>query len=171
VNRFAVIHAGVLALGACGTDPVDLTGVYRVDVALGSMPCGTDEPLATFSPFLKLAKDEFLGQSYFKYEGCTDEAGAECTTTGGLFAGFFEPIDDGWRAIVTSSSGASGRCALSYFEQTAILKHDTLVIDGSAFRDEVDLPSVECDPDEAERRGADMPCEEHERFESTRVSD
>jgi hypothetical protein len=167
LKRLAVVLA--LHAGACGSDPVDLTGVYRVDIALGSMPCGTDQPLATFSPFLKLSKDQFFGQDYFKYEGCTDEGGAECTATSGLFAGFFEPIDDGWRAIVTSSSGSSGRCALSYFEQTAILKNKILVIDGSAFRDTVDLPDAQCEPEEAERRGADMPCEEHERFEATQL--
>lgn len=158
-------------LAACGggSDGVDLTGMYRVDAALGSMPCGTDQPLATFPPFLKFAKDEFLGQEYFKYDGCQDEAGTDCGATGGLFTGFFEPIDDGWRGVVTSSSGSGGPCSLSYFEQTAILKKSILVIDGSQFSETVQLPADQCEPEEAEKRGKDMPCEEHERFEATKL--
>ena len=159
----------LLLLVGCGGDDVDLTGMYRVDAAMGSMPCGTDMPLPGVSPFLKFAKDEFLGQTYFKYDGCMDEAGTDCSATGGLFSGFFEPIDDGWRGVVTSSSGSGGRCSLSYFEQTAILKRDVLVIDGSAFRDTVDLPEAQCEPEEAERRGKDMPCVEHEKIEATRL--
>lgn len=156
-----------LLLVGCGTDNVDLTGMYRVDAAVGSMPCGVDTPLSGVPPFLKFAKDEFLGQSYFKYDACMDEAGTDCGASGGLFSGFFEPIDDGWRGVVTSSSGSGGRCALSYFEQTAILKRDILVIDGASYRDTVDLPDDKCEPDEAETRGKDMPCVEHERVEAT----
>jgi hypothetical protein len=158
----------LLVLSACGGGSgTDLTGIYRVDLAVGSMPCGADEPLPTIPPFLKFAKDEFLGQSYFKYDGCQDEAGTDCGTAGGLFSGFFEPISDGWRGVVTSSSGSGGQCALSYFEQTAILKKGALVIDGSSFRDQVELPEDKCEPDEAERRGDSMPCAEHEHIEAT----
>jgi len=159
----------IVLLAACSTDTTDLSGMYRVDVAVGSMPCGADEPLPSVPPFLKFSKDEFLGQDYFKYDGCMDEAGTDCGPSGGLFSGFFEPISDGWRGVVTSSSGSGGRCALSYFEQTAILKKTALVIDGSAFRETVDLPDSQCDPDEAEKRGDDMPCAEHERIEATQL--
>ena len=75
----------VLLVG-CGGDDVDLTGMYRVDAALGSAPCGVDMPMTGVSPFLKFAKDEFLGQTYFKYDGCTDETGTDCMASGGLFA-------------------------------------------------------------------------------------
>jgi len=158
-----------LVLAACGggSSGIDLTGVYRVDLAIGSMPCGNDLPLTDISPFLRFGKDEFLGQPYFKYDGCTDEAGTDCGNTGGLFTGFFEPIDDGWRGVVTSSSGSAGQCALSYFEQTAILKNMILVIEGAHHGDTVNLPAAQCDPDEAEKRGTSMSCEEHERIEAT----
>ena len=158
-----------LVLAACGggSGGIDLTGMYRVDVAIGSKPCGTDQPLTTIAPFLKFAKDEFLGQDFFKYDGCQDAAGTDCGSTGGLFSGFFEPIDDGWKGVVTSSSGAGGSCSLSYFEQTAVLKNMILVIDGSQFEDTVQLPDAQCEPEEAEKRNKDMPCVEHERIEAT----
>lgn len=160
----------LIGLAACGGgDGIDLSGMYRVDVAVGAMPCGEDTPLPSIPPFLKFAPDEFLGQKYYKYDGCMDEAGTDCAATGGLFTGFFEPIDDGWRGVVTSSSGSGGSCSLSYFDQTAILKQTALVIDGSSFREVVDLPEDKCDPDEAERRGDSMPCAEHERIEATKL--
>lgn len=165
------VLASLVVVAACGggSGGVDLTGMYRVDLAVGSMPCGSDQPLVMFPPFLKFAKDEFLGQAFFKYDGCMDEAGTDCGSTGGLFSGFFEPIDDGWRGVVTSSSGSGGQCALSYFEQSAILKGTMLVIDGARHSATVQLPEADCEPDEAERRGKDMPCEEHERVEGTRL--
>jgi hypothetical protein len=165
--RFA---AALIVLAACGDDAVDLTGIYRVDSAIGSTPCGVDDVLANIPPFLKFAKDEFLGQDYFKFDGCTDEAGTDCSSAPGLFSGFFEPISDGWRSIVTSSSGAGGRCALQYDEQTAILKNELLVIDGSTFRDTVDLPDSKCEPEEAERRNKSMPCVTHSRIDATRLT-
>lgn len=164
------ILAIVLAACGGGDGGPDLTGMYRVDAALGSSPCGVDQPLMMFPPYLKFAEDEFLGQKYFKYDGCTDEAGTDCDGTGGLFSGFFEPIDDGWRGIVTTSSGSGGQCALGYFEQSAVLKGQQLVIEGNRYEDTVALPDDQCEPDEAERRGDEMPCAEHERIEATRLA-
>lgn len=170
-RRMRLLPLALVSCVACGggSGGIDLTGMYRVDVAVGSMPCGTDTPLSSISPFLRFAKDEFLGQDYFKYDGCNDEAGIDCGSAGGLFSGFFEPIDDGWRGVVTSSSGSNGTCSLSYFEQTAVLKSTMLVIDGSSYRDTVALPDAQCEPDEAERRGKDMPCAEHEHIEATKL--
>ena len=158
----------VVLAAACGggSSGVDLTGMYRVDVAVGSMPCGADNPI-TRPPFLKFAKDDVLGQSYFKYDGCMDEAGTDCGSTGGLFTGFFEPISNGWKGVVTSSSGTPASCALTYFEQTAILKDLKLVIDGSSFSETASVSA--CEPEEAEKRNTDMPCEEHERIEATKL--
>jgi hypothetical protein len=160
----------LLVIAACGgSSSTDLTGMYRVDVAVSSMPCGNDAPIAMPPAFLKFAKDEFLGQSYFKYDECKDEAGTDCPNSGGLFTGFFEPISNGWKGVVTSSSGAGGMCSLTYFEQTAVLKDLTLVVDASSFSDDVSLPDDQCEPEEAEKRGTDMPCEEHTRFEATKL--
>lgn len=159
----------VLLVG-CSGDDVDLTGMYRVDSAVGSMPCGTDMPLAGVPPFLKFSRGEFLGQTYFKYDGCMDEAGTDCSASGGLDSGFFEPIDDGWRGVVTSSMGGGGSCSLSYSRNTAILKNDLLVIESKTHRDTADLANDKCVPEEAERRGDDMPCVEHERIDATQLA-
>jgi hypothetical protein len=162
--------AAILVLAtACGggSSGVDLTGMYRVDVAVGSSPCGADNPIANQAPFLKFKKDDFLGQTFFAYDGCMDEAGLDCGSTGGLFSGFFEPISNGWKGVVTASSGTPASCALTYFEQTAILKDLKLVIDGSSFSETVAVSA--CEPEEAEKRNTDMPCEEHERIEATKL--
>jgi hypothetical protein len=157
-----------LVVGGCGGgDPVDLSGVYRVDVAVESAPCGADTPTISPPAYVKLGKESLFGQQYFDYATCTDAAGTDCAG-GGLFSGFFEPIDDGWRGVVTSSSGSGGSCSLGYFEQTAILTDGMLVIEASTYRDTVDLAAEQCQPEEAERRGDTMPCEEHTRVDATR---
>lgn len=167
-----VLLALVLVLplvGACGgDDPVDLSGVYRVDVAVESAPCGADLPTSSPPAYVKLGKENLFGQQYFDYATCTDAAGTD-RAGGGLFTGFFEPIDGGWRGVVTSSSGAGGSCSLGYFEQTAILTEAMLVIEASTYRDSVELAAEQCQPEEAERRGDTMPCEEHTRIDATRV--
>lgn len=160
----------LLVLGACGSDSTDLTGIYRVDSAVGSMPCGSDAPLPTFPAFLKFAKDEFLGQSYFKFDECNDEAGTDCPNMGSLFNGFFEPISGGWRGVVTSSSGSGTSCSLSYFEQTAILKNDLLVVESKTLDGDFMIPEAQCEPKEAEKRKDAMTCVEHERMDATRLS-
>ncbi len=158
-----------LSLGACGgDDAVDLTGVYRVDSSVGSQPCGVDADV-TVSPYLLFKKDEIFGQSYFAYEGCTDEAGTTCGSSGGLFGGLFEPIDGGWRGVITSSSGSGGRCSLGYREETALLDGTVLAIEENNYGETVDLTEDKCDPDEAERRGDGMPCLEHARITATRI--
>jgi hypothetical protein len=159
----------LVVVAACGSSDTDLTGMYRVDSAVESMPCGNDQPKAMFPAFLKFAKDEFLGQSFFKFDECNDEAGTDCPNTGGLFNGFFEPITDGWRGVVTSSSFGGASCSLSYFEQTAILKNNLLVIDAKTLRDSVMIPEAQCEPKEAEKRKATLPCEEHTRMDATRL--
>jgi len=159
-------------LGACGGGDggVDLTGVYRVDSAARSEPCGMDAPDPAAPPFIRFAKDELFGAPYFSYEGCMDEAGTDCGGGIGIFGGLFEPIDGGWRGVVTSSSGTGGTCILGYYEQTAILDGTTLVIEGNRYGETVELPEAQCEPEEAERRNDAMPCEEHTRVDATRLT-
>ena len=63
---------------ACGPDEVDLTGIYRVDADLASMPCGTDTAVATPPIAIKFAKASFFGTEYFTYAQCDDLAGTMC---------------------------------------------------------------------------------------------
>jgi hypothetical protein len=151
----------LLALAAC-TDDVDLTGVYRVDRAVGSAPCGTDETI-DFAAVVKFEEMELFGQEYFGYSGCTDETATECTSIGGLIGGFFEPIDDGWLGRSSFSSGGGGdECLLGIVRQTAILKGAALTIELTGYEENViGLTAEQCSPDEAEQRGEAMPCVRH----------
>lgn len=159
----------LLALAAC-SDNVDLTGVYRVDRAVGSAPCGTDEPIE-FAAVVKFEEMELFGQEYFAYSGCTDESATECTSIGGLFEGFFEPIDDGWLGRSSFSSGGGGsECLLGITRQTAILKGSALTIEATDREESVPgLTEEACSPDTAEQRGDAMPCVRHELVEATKL--
>jgi hypothetical protein len=157
----------LVLLAACGSDDVDLTGVYRVDTNVASSPCGADQAVMTPPAFLKFAKEEFLGAEYFSMQTCTDAAGADCTG-GGLFGySFPEPIDGGWRGVVTASSGTT-TCLLSYTEETALLTGTKLVVEITNYSEET-APGAACTTDEAEKRGTSMPCTDHEQFDATKL--
>jgi hypothetical protein len=157
----------VAAVAACNDD-VDLTGIYKVDSDVTSMPCGADSPRTDAPVALKFAKANFFGAEYFTYQECDDLAATTCSS-GGLFdAGFSEPIDSGWRGIVTSSGGGGSLCTISYTEQTAILRATQLVIEIKRYSAQVDNTPSLCSPEEAERRNTSMPCASHERFEATK---
>ncbi len=157
---------------ACGSDDVDLTGIYRVDVAVESEPCGTDAPQNMPPAYLKLTKDSFFGADYFSMERCADAAGTDCSG-GGLFGdSFSEPIDNGWRGITTaSSSGGSSdpTCSLSYTRGEAVLVGPKLTVDTNEYGTEVDNTEALCTSDEAERRNDSMPCVRHEKLEATKL--
>ncbi len=155
---------------AAGCGEVDLTGIYRVDSAVGSAPCGADTALE-YPPFLKFTKDEFFGRPFFTYEGCPDDTGEGCSSMGGLFGAFVDPIDDGWeRRTSFSSGGGGGDCLLGLDLQTALLRDAALEVETSSYADQVPGLSEEaCSPDEAERRGTAMPCTGHTLVEATRL--
>ena len=158
----------VVALAACGNDDVDLTGVYVVEADVASAPCGTDAPLMNPPAALKFAKGEFFGAEFFSYQTCTDVAATMCSPMGLLDAGFSEPIDGGWRGIVTSSGGGGSTCQISYTEQTAVLHGSLLVIEINNYADTVDNTAELCSPDEADRRNKTMPCAMHQRIKATK---
>lgn len=156
--------AAVLASG-CGDDPIDLTGIYQVQTHVGSKPCGNDVPVMMPAAYLKLEKMNFFAD-YFAVSQCTDAAGMDCTP-GGLFDGLFEPIDNGWRGVSTSSSPAApDRCALSYNEDTAILNGSHLVVESSHHVSFENRPMADCTTDKAEELAKSLPCEEHELIEA-----
>ncbi len=156
-----------LALAAACSDDVDLTGVYRVDADVASSPCGTDQPIMMPPAYLRLAKDELLGNEYFSLQTCSDAAGTDCAG-GGLFGtSFHEPIDGGWRGVMYSASGTTATCDLSYTEHTAVLTSAMLVVDITTYSEQTS--DVACTVDEAEARGTTMPCSDHERIDATRL--
>lgn len=168
----ALVLAGIVAAG-CGSDEVDLTGMYRVDTAVASMPCGNDQPVAMPPAYLKISKGEFFGATIFSMAECTDEAGTDCTG-GGLFGGdsFSEPIDGGWRGVLTSWSNGGDMdptCTLSYAVSLALLSGATLTIESTRYGEEVENTETLCTTEEAERRADAMPCELHETLEATKL--
>ncbi len=164
--RFALLAL----LAACGSDDVDLTGLYRVDSAIGSEPCGSDATIE-HPPFVQFAEMELFGTPYFGYAGCTDETATDCESIGGLIGGFFEPIDNGWLGRSSfSSGGGGGECLLGIVRQTALLRGASLTIEASGYEElAVGLTEEQCSPDEAEQRGEAMPCVKHSLVEATKL--
>jgi hypothetical protein len=160
--------AVVLLLAGCSSN-VDLTGMYQVTADVASSPCGADAPVAAMPSYLKFSTSEAFGAKIVSYETCGDAAGTMCESAGGIFGGFSEPIDDGWRGIESYDSFSGSTCSLGYTERTAILKGTMLVIEESQYIDSPMLDEAHCTPDEAEKRGTTMPCEMHERIEATRL--
>ena len=157
----------LVVLGGCGD--VDLSGVYRVDRHVASAPCGTDAPVTTGPAYVRFLTSDFIGTEFFTYEECSDAAATDCTSTGGLLGGFYEPIDDGWLGVTTYASNSGRNCSLGYDAQTALLSGAALVIARRTHEEQLDLPETQCTPDEAEARGDTMPCVAHERIEATRL--
>lgn len=156
-----------VALAACSSD-VDLTGTYLVNGDVSSSPCGNDQAVAMAPGYVKFAKENVFGTDIFTYQTCADAAATNCQSTG-LFGGFSEPIDGGWRGIASSSSPSSGGCYLGYTERTAKLSGKALVIEETQYTDLVQLTSDKCTTDEAEKRGKSMPCMMHERIDATKL--
>jgi len=157
------------AAAACGGDAVDLTGVYRVDSAVESAPCGEDRPVARPPAYLKFSRGDFLGNPFYSYEACTDAAAADCAPIGGLLEGFFEPRDHGWAGYSSYASGPDGDCQLRIQDKAATLGDGVIVIEEHVYReDHVALPAGGCTPAEAEHRGDAMPCVAHARTIATR---
>ena len=162
------IITALVLLAGCSSD-TDLSGVYRVDLDVDSMPCGNDQPAAMSPAYIKFNKVDFFGQTTFSFQTCDDAAGTNCMS-GGLFFGFFsEPIDNGWRGEVTTSSGGGTSCALSYQNDTAILTGAKVVVEHNNYGDILTLPDAQCTTDEAGKRGTSMTCKEHERIEATKM--
>lgn len=153
-------------LAGCNDD-VELEGMYEVTAEGESSPCGADTPV-TGAPFLKFTRGEFFGATIYNYERCMDAAGVDCEGSGGLFEALTEPIDNGWLGHLTSSSGteAGGTCLLGVRETRATLNGNHLVIERQANEEEIPYVEATCTTDEADRRGAEMPCTEHHRLEA-----
>jgi hypothetical protein len=154
---------------ACGSDPVDLTGVYRVDTALGSEPCGSDGAIQ-YPMFLRFERGAIFGQTVYQLSGCGDEQGQVCTPMGGLFETFAEPIDDGWRGETIYTDGDATTCVLGFNRKTAILRGAALDLEESAFEELApELVGAACTPAEAEQRNTAMPCVEHTVVTATKL--
>jgi hypothetical protein len=150
----------------CGTDDVDLSGVYAITVDVASAPCGNDAAVAMGPAYLHFYKSDFAGQPFFQYDECKDLAATDCFASGGLFEGLAEPIDNGWRGRLSSSSMTATRCLMTYVEETAIANGSHLTVDKARYEYDGEIPATGCTIEEAERRGTTMTCESHSRREA-----
>jgi hypothetical protein len=159
----------LLLLAACGTDEVDLTGLYRVDSDVASTgTCMNEQAVANPPVALKFAQGSLFGAEYFYYEECEDLTGSNCAGSGLFGNSFAEPIDGGWRGVITATSGIAPNCTISFTEQTATLHGNVIIVESSTHGAGV-TTEAECSTDEAEKRNTAMPCTGHERIEATEL--
>jgi len=159
-----------VVLAACGSDNVDLTGIYQVTADVESMPCGTDTAAMMPPAYLKFHKQNFVGTDYFVYDECNDAAATDCPNSGSLFGmSFTTPTSNGWSASETYSSYSGGNCTLGYITASAVLMGKQMVIDSTAYSDQVMLADPQCTTDEAGKRGKTMPCEMHQRIDAMKL--
>lgn len=157
----------VVAIAGC-SDDVDLAGTYRVDADVESQPCGVDQPVAVSFAALVFTKSDLFGAELYSYKLCTDAAATECMAVDVFGTAFSEPIDRGWRGVVTATSGVAPSCTLSYTEQTAVLDGPALVIESHRYAGVVETAEL-CTTDEASRRNTSMSCDRHERIDATKL--
>ena len=158
----------VLVMAACSSD-TDLGGTYMVTADVSSSPCGTDAPVTPSPAYLSFTKSDAFGATIWSYEICSDAAATSCDSNSGIFGGFSEPSDNGWKGVETGDSFSGTECYLFYSHRTAILTGKMLVIDSNDYTDMPALDEAHCTTDEAEKRGATMPCMMHERIEATKL--
>jgi hypothetical protein len=160
----------VVVMAACSSD-TDLGGVYMVTADVSSSPCGADAPMTPSPAYLSFTQTTFFGAKIWTFEICSDAAGSNCdsNSSGGVFGGFSEPIDNGWKGAESAASFSDPTCYLNYYLRTAILTGKTMVIESTNYNDSPALDQAHCTADEAEQRGATMPCMMHERIEATKL--
>ena len=162
-----VVVAMLVVLVGCDDD-IDLSGTYEVSSSVGGEPCGNDQPVTATPAFLKFYKQEFLGQEFFAYDGCTDAAATDCINLGGLFNGFYEPNDTGWSGEQTFSFSGNS-CTLGYTLQEATLIGKDLVVDSATYSEEAALEGDACSVEAAKQRNTDMPCIQHARIDAVKI--
>ena len=159
-----------LLLAACGgSDSIDLTGIYQVTADVGSMPCGTDQPVGMAPAYLHFTQMTVLGQKYYAYEGCSDAAATMCDGTASLLTGFTEPISHGWKGQITTWSGNGGTCSIGFGVRTAIVMGPQLAIEIEDHSGEEMLPDAQCTDQEAQKAGPSLPCVDHEHIDAMKL--
>ena len=162
------MKALLVLLAACSSN-ADLGGTYMVTSDVSSSPCGADAPVQMPPAYLKFSESDLFGSKIWTFETCTDAAATMCDSGAGIFGGFSEPIDNGWKGVETSDSFSGTSCYLGYNERTAVLTGKMMVVESHDYSDSPMLDQAHCTTDEAGKRGATMPCMMHERIEATRL--
>jgi hypothetical protein len=154
----AVVAAGMTAAGC--SSRVDISGLYEVTAhTLNEASCDTEGAPVDEPPYFSIEKDEFFGQTFYVYNDCTSPSPDDCTGFGLFGRSFTQPISDGWKGQVSTSSGSGGQCYLSFRQMSAVFQPDgSLRIEDRMWQEQAELSEDRCDTDEAEARGSSMPC-------------
>lgn len=170
-----VIPCGVGVLGAAcgGGGGPDISGIYQTTRHEEAPGCTTFAPVADPTHF-RLAKEDFGSISYYGVGYCDSPDPTSCAD-GGFFGGLFLSRSDGWYTEAYVSSGGTTSCSLSYSYVAATYVDgtaDRLRVERRLYTDEIEgLTGEDCDPDAAQDRQDDLPCETQEVLEGTRVGD
>jgi hypothetical protein len=157
----------VLLLAACGGDPPDITGLYMTtshEAAADSCQGGTTP--ADSPAYFRIEEREILGAAYRTRIDCADTEMSSCTGGSGILV---EETDDGYRGDAYISSGDPAACTLIYSSYDAALSGDQLIFENYNYSESGAIDP--CTTDEAEARGADMPCSSYEIIAGVRVDE
>jgi len=157
--------AAVLALAACGDDGDDAStfvGLYEVTHhTRNETACDQEGPASDDFTHFALTEGDLFGQSYLSFGECTSADPASCQNLG-IFSAYIR-FGGAWtNELHSSSGGGDASCFLGYVHgtMTKLDEPGELRFETRVYNEEDDtLSEEECDPDTAEARGDDMPCE------------
>lgn|GEM_PF-3402543 len=162
ITRVMLAGAIVALLGGCSDDP-DLSGLYEVTYHTFSADnCDVEGDAVDTPLYFRMDKDKFFGVDIFTFSGCDSATDPDCNSPAMLVSSFTQPIDNGWKGVVSYTSWSGTDCSLGYVEGTAVLEEGGIRIETRRWADQVQLPEGACTTDEAESRGKQMPCDGYE---------
>ena len=103
----------MLVVAACSSD-IDLGGTYMVTADVSSSPCGNDAPVTPSPAYLKLHEVRRIRRDDLVVRRLQRCRGHLLRQQRGIFGGFSEPIDDGWKGVGTGDSFSGTECYLFY---------------------------------------------------------
>jgi hypothetical protein len=165
--RISIVSLGLLAAGCSSADPVDLTGVYRVDDYLASSPCGSDYPQPYPPASLKLSDDVAGGEPYIAVDECDHLDGTQCRSF--AVAGLFDRIGDTWGIREGFAATVNGACSMLWVDSIATLDGSQLTFEYTRYEGSVTTPPESCTKAEAEARGDSLMCEAHMLLHATKL--
>jgi hypothetical protein len=121
--------------------------------------CQTEGSIVTGAPYF-LVDESSSAPGVIGAATCTSVDGSSCRSSGTL-AYFDTPRSDGWEGDLAVATSSGTECTLSYYQYRALLQpsgDNRLEIRTY----EEQGASGPCTGDEAERRGATLPCRKYE---------
>ena len=149
-----------------GTSGPAIAGIYEVthhtESILLDVDCVTEGNERTDPPYIQVRADTGIGGEAYGVHPCDTADEASCVDMESL--GYLDtPEVDGWTGVIPYSRTVGDSCDLSYLHHRAIVADDrSLRLEGRRYGETVPVAEVSCSAEEAQRRGAAMPCESYE---------